>query len=176
MAILYIEKNNPEDFRYTINDLPKDVIRPKEIQKDPTENLLSVSNDANFNDVSGREDSYPKEDTGNLISRVLYSSRKTMCRPTGIKWGSSNLNVFTRNYLKYDYNKDKVQFANEVEMKLSLYNAPKDTIHDYKIGDDVLRLHSNLGYKAFNKWFYTFDAEFKTQLFTNYSENSTKNN
>jgi hypothetical protein len=82
--------------------------------------------------------------------------------------------VFTRNYLRYDYNKDKVQLTNEMELKASFYNAPKDTIHDYKIGDDVFRLHSNLGYKAFNKWFYTFDAEFKTQLFTNYKENSTQ--
>jgi len=174
MAILYIEKNNPEDFRYTINDLPKDVIRPKEIQKDPTENLLSVSNDANFNDVSGPGRFIPERRywKSNFESAIQFSQNHVSAN--WHKGGSSNLNVFTRNYLKYDYNKDKVQFANEVEMKLSFYNAPKDTIHDYKIGDDVLRLHSNLGYKAFNKWFYTFDAEFKTQLFTNYSENSTK--
>jgi hypothetical protein len=45
-------------------------------------------------------------------------------------------------------------------------------LRDYKIGDDLLRFHSNLGYQAFSKWYYTFDVEFKTQLFKNYQENT----
>jgi hypothetical protein len=100
MAILYIEKNNPEDFRYTINDLPKDVIRPKEIQKDPTENLLSVSNDANFNDVSGPGRFIPERRywKSNFESAIQFSQNHVSAN--WHKGGSSNLNVFTRNYLK----------------------------------------------------------------------------
>lgn len=81
------------------------------------------------------------------------------------------MNLFTKNNLKYDYKKDKVQVTNELEFKASVYTAPKDTLRNYKIGDDVFRIHSNVGYQAFNKWYYTFDAEFKTQFFTNYQEN-----
>jgi hypothetical protein len=41
------------------------------------------------------------------------------------------------------------------------------------VGDDVFRLHSNIGYQAFNKkWYYTYDITFQTQLFTNYQENT----
>jgi hypothetical protein len=65
-----------------------------------------------------------------------------------------------------------VQFTNELELKASIYNAPNDTLHDYKIGDDLLRLHSNVGFKAFPQWYYTVDAEFKTQLFSNFQENT----
>ena len=138
------------------------------------QSLLSVSNEANFNDVSGPGKFIPERRywKSNFESAIQFSQNHVSAN--WHKGGSSNLNVFTRNYLRYDYNKDKVQLTNEMELKASFYNAPKDTIHDYKIGDDVFRLHSNLGYKAFNKWFYTFDAEFKTQLFTNYKENSTQ--
>ena len=174
IATGYVEKHHPEYFRYSVSDLPKDIIKPKEIIKDPTESLLSVSNEANFNDVSGPGKFIPERRywKSNFESAIQFSQNHVSAN--WHKGGSSNLNVFTRNYLRYDYNKDKVQLTNEMELKASFYNAPKDTIHDYKIGDDVFRLHSNLGYRAFNKWFYTFDAEFKTQLFTNYKENSTQ--
>ena len=88
------------------------------------------------------------------------------------KGGSSNLNMYTRNYLRYDYNRGIVQFANEAELKATIYSAPNDTVNNYKIGDDLLRFHSTLGVKAFPKWFYSLDAEFKTQIFSNYKENS----
>jgi hypothetical protein len=65
-----------------------------------------------------------------------------------------------------------VQFTNELELKASIYNAPNDTLHNYKIGDDLFRIHSNFGYRAFNKWYYTVDGEIKTQLFNNYQENT----
>jgi hypothetical protein len=165
IATGYIEKHHPEYFRYSVSDLPKDIIKPKEIIKDPTESLLSVSNEANFNDVSGPGKFIPERRywKSNFESAIQFSQNHVSAN--WHKGGSSNLNVFTRNYLRYDYNKDKEQLTNEMELKASFYNAPKDTIHDYKIGDDVFRLHSNLGYKAFNKWFYTFAAEFKTQAF-----------
>ena len=36
----------------------------------------------------------------------------------------------------------------------------------------MLRLHTNLGFRAYSKWFYTFDFTIQTQLFTNYQENT----
>lgn len=174
MAILYVEKHNPNCFRYSINDLPKDIIRPNEIRTNLNNSRLSVSNDTNFNDVSGPGRFIPERRYWKSQFESAIQFSQNFVSANWYKGGSSNLNLFTKNNFKYDYNKDKVQFTNEVELKLNFYNAPKDTIHDYKIGDDVLRLHSNLGYKAFNKWFYTFDTEFKTQLFTNYAENSTQ--
>lgn len=82
------------------------------------------------------------------------------------------LNIFTKNIFQYNYEKDKVKLDNRLEVNASLYSAPKDSLNDYKIGDDLLRFYSNLGLKAFSKWHYTFNTEFKTQMFTNFQENS----
>ncbi|MGL4491900.1 MAG: DUF3078 domain-containing protein, partial [Tannerellaceae bacterium] len=76
------------------------------------------------------------------------------------------------NQFKYDYNKDKVQFTNEMEWKVSFFNAPKDTLRSFKIGEDAFRIYSNLGYKAFNKWYYTLNMDFNTVIFKNYAENT----
>ena len=80
----------------------------------------------------------------------------------------------TRQYFKYDYNKDKVQVTNELEFKLNMNTLPDktDSIHSYKINDQILRLHTLFGYKAFNKWYYTVDISFNTQVVTNYAQNS----
>ena len=71
----------------------------------------------------------------------------------------------------YD-DKQKVQFENMMEIKLGFITAPSDTVHSYKTNSDLFRLYSKLGVKAFEKWYYTLTAEFKTQFFPNYKTNS----
>jgi hypothetical protein len=173
MAFRYIEDNHPTYFHYSQRDLPNDIIRITSIRTPVYEEVpLKISSDIVQNEVEAPEKFIPDR----LYWRSAFESAiqfsQNYVSPNWHKGGSSNLNIFTKNHLKYDYNRDKIQFTNEIEIKASIYNAPNDTLHNYKIGDDIFRLHSNVGYKAFNKWFYTFDAEFKTQLFSNYQENT----
>jgi hypothetical protein len=173
MAFRYVEDNHPTYFHYSKRDLPNDIIRITSIRTPVYEEVpLKVSSDVVQNEVEAPQKFIPDR----LYWRSAFESAiqfsQNYVSPNWHKGGSSNLNIFTKNHLKYDYNRDKIQFTNEIEIKASIYNAPNDTLHDYKIGDDIFRLHSNVGYKAFNKWFYTFDAEFKTQLFSNYQENT----
>ncbi|MDR2809561.1 MAG: DUF3078 domain-containing protein [Tannerellaceae bacterium] len=173
MAFRYVEDNHPTYFQYSKRDLPNDIIRITSIRTPVYEEVpLKVNSEIVLNEMDAPNKFIPDR----LYWRSAFESAiqfsQNYVSPNWHKGGSSNLNIFTKNYLKYDYTKDKIQFTNEIEVKASIYNAPNDTIHNYKIGDDIFRLHSNVGYKAFNKWFYTFDAEFKTQLFSNYQENT----
>ena len=87
------------------------------------------------------------------------------------KGGASNLNLFMRTYFGLRYVTERVQWTNEIESKLNVYSAEKDSVHRYRIADDLLRLHSNYGLKAWNKMYYTIDAELRTQLLQSYLEN-----
>ncbi|MDR1556312.1 MAG: DUF3078 domain-containing protein [Tannerellaceae bacterium] len=168
----YVEDNHPDYFRYSKRDLPDDLIRITSIRTPVYEEVpLKISSEVVQNELEAPQKFIPDRLywVSAFESAVQFS--QNYVSPNWHKGGSSNLNIFTKNYLKYDYSRDKVQFTNEVEIKASIYNAPNDTINSYKIGDDLFRLHSNYGYKAFNMWYYTFDAEFKTQLFSNYQEN-----
>jgi hypothetical protein len=172
-AFRYVEDRHPTYFHYSKRDLPHDMIRITSIRTPVYEEVpLKVHSDVVRNEVDAPGKFIPDR----LYWRSAFESAvqfsQNYVSPNWHKGGSSNLNIFTKNHLRYDYAKDKIQFTNEVEIKASIYNAPNDTLHSYKIGDDVFRLHSNIGYKAFNKWFYTFDAELKTQLFSNYQENT----
>ena len=172
LAHQYIEQKYPASFRYSLRDFPDEIFKPAEIKKDIQDNLpILVENEVDFSDISAPVKFIPDRQywRSNFESAIQFS--QNYVSPNWHKGGSSNLNLFTTNSVKYNYQKDKIQFTNEAELKISVYTAPKDTLRDYKIGDDLLRFHSNIGYKAFNNWYYTFDAEFKTQLFNNYKEN-----
>ena len=63
-------------------------------------------------------------------------------------------------------------FQSNLQYKLGLYSTPQDEVHDYGISEDVLQYNLNAGLKAFKKWYYSFNLQFKTQIFKNYENNS----
>lgn len=86
------------------------------------------------------------------------------------KGGASNINLFSKQLLKLDYRRDKLNWANELEWRIVMLSTIENTIANYKISEDIARFRSNIGYKAFQNWFYSFDAEVKTQFFSIRSE------
>ena len=174
MAYNNIRLNHPQYFRYSELTMPKEAVKARAIKKVEYEpELIKIENEpTGFNEVDALAKFIPERRywTSHFESAVQFA--QNYISPNWHKGGVSALNLTNRQYFIYNYSKNKVQVTNELEWKTNLFTAPKDTLRDYKIGDDVLRLHSNFGYQAFNKWFYTFDATFQTQLFTNYLENT----
>jgi len=83
-----------------------------------------------------------------------------------------NKGINTKNLFQYDYARDRIQLKNLLQIDVSVYTASDDTLRNYKFGDNLLRFYSNFGYRAFSRWFYTLDGEFKAPLFTNYKKNT----
>jgi len=167
----------PKTFAYSAKDLPQDQISRTPIQVNLQDLYdkapITVKTSVNVEDVeAGVIRFIPDRLYWQSAFESAIQFSQNYVSANWHKGGSSNLNIFTKHAIKYDYKKDKIQWTNLMELKVSAYNAPKDTLHDYKIGDDLLRFHSNFGLQAYNKWYYTFDAEFKTQLFKNYQENT----
>lgn len=88
------------------------------------------------------------------------------------KGGASTLNVYMRTYFAMTYRKDRVEWLNELEDKLTIYSsmASGSTNSQYRISDDQIRLRSNFGLKAKGRFYYTLDAEARTQLFHTYKD------
>lgn len=175
-AYNYVRINYPEYFRYSERDLPTDVVKTHVIKKATYEpELIKIESDPNaFSDVDAPVKFIPERRywTSNFESTMQFS--QNYISPNWSAGGDPNFNMNTRQYFKYDYNKDKVQVTNELEFKLNMNTLPDktDSIHSYKINDQILRLHTLFGYKAFNKWYYTVDISFNTQVVTNYAQNS----
>lgn len=89
------------------------------------------------------------------------------------KGGESTVSLLSGMTWQFNYDdKQKIQFENKIEWKLGFITAPSDTVHQYKTSEDMLRLSTKLGYKAFHNWYYTLSGEFKTQFFSKYDTNS----
>ena len=71
----------------------------------------------------------------------------------------------------YD-DRQRVQFENSLEIKIGFITAPSDTVHEWKTNADLFRLNSKLGVRAIKNLYYTIDAQFKTQFFSNYKTNT----
>ena len=75
--------------------------------------------------------------------------------------------------LRANSRKEKVKFNNTVEWRLSVFNAPDDSLREYRIGNDLLRYYGDFGIDAFlNGWSYSMNMEAKSQLFNSYPTNS----
>ncbi len=81
-------------------------------------------------------------------------------------------NLFWNVKLNEVYHPDLL-VDNTVSYKLALNSTPQDTKHKYSVSEDIFQWNFKFGVKAFNKWFYSFTSQFKTQLMNTYGENSS---
>ena len=91
------------------------------------------------------------------------------------KGGTNNLNFNNYHIIRANYQKEKIRFNNALEWRLSLFNAPDDSVRSYRIGNDLIRYYGDFGLNAFLKgWSYSTNLEAKSQLFNNFMPNSNK--
>lgn len=96
--------------------------------------------------------------------------------PNWYQGGNNNLSLlanFLWNVKLNEVYHPNLLFENNIQYKLGLYSTPQDEVHKYSISEDLFQWNMKAGVKAFKKWFYSFTAQFKTQLLNTYPQNST---
>ena len=89
--------------------------------------------------------------------------------------GESTNSALMNLQLNANYNdQQKIQFDNAFEAKVGFNTVSSDTVRQYRINTDLLRLSSKLGIKAASNWYYTISGEFNTQFFHNYKSNTSQ--
>ena len=66
----------------------------------------------------------------------------------------------------------KILFQSDLQYKVAFSSNPKGYYHKYTIAEDNFQYNLNTGLKAAKDWYYSFNLQFKTQLFNNFEENS----
>lgn len=95
--------------------------------------------------------------------------------PNWYQGGNSNLNMIGSALYSVKLNpkfNPNIIFETSVGYKLGVNNAPDDSIHKYNISEDLFQVNSKFGYKAAQRWYYSINVLFKTQLLNNYKKNS----
>ncbi len=95
--------------------------------------------------------------------------------PNWYQGGNNNLNALAQLYYNVKLNQayhPNLLFDFTAQYKLGVNNAPDDSIHAYNISEDLLQVNTTFGVKAAKRWYYSFTAQFKTQLLNSYNSNS----
>lgn len=82
--------------------------------------------------------------------------------------------IFNFNWdvaLNTNFHPDKL-FTSSLSYRLALNSNPKESLHKYSISQDQFQYNLKMGIKAFQKWFYSFTLQFKTQIFNSYPADS----
>lgn len=130
----------------------------------------------------------PKAEESDVIPMDIYISKPNFWNFSGdyslqfmqnyvsgnwYKGGESNYSMIGNAIMQLNYNnKQKVKWENKLEAKWGAQTSKADTVHSMKVTTDMLRLTSNLGLQATNKWYYTLQVIASTQMTHAYKTNS----
>jgi Protein of unknown function (DUF3078). len=179
-AYYYILYNRSDLIKYTHRDFPEEVEKIKEIE--PTnlfQLLFAVEYDPQKTDAPtdkpGRFTPKRKYWFVNGSSKIQFS--QNYISDTWYKGGADNLNLLSIQNLTINYKKDKIQFNNTLNWKVQLFNYiveeaiegsdKKKKTNQYRIGEELFRIFTDLGLQAIGNWSYSTNVEVKTQFLLN---------
>jgi len=169
----YVYLNYPHLVKYNLSTLPAVAVEQKAIKANQLRDLFRPDWEPNFN-TDGHQKTIPKEVFWWKNGNHTLNLTQNYVSGNWYKGGENNLALLNIQNIKFGYNdKKKLQFETEIECKFSFYSSPQDTIRTFRVIDDASFLKTKLGYKALEKFYYTFSVDFKTQLFNNYKANDT---
>lgn len=113
-----------------------------------------------------------------LGGRAYSGFTQTFINQYWSKGGTSSASTLsTFNYFA-NFSKKKVKWENGVDAKLGfIYYMEEndDALRSWHKNSDNIEFNSRFGLSAVNKWYYSAEANFKTQLFLGYKNNREEN-
>ena len=170
----YIRTTGPELYTYHKSDLPSigELQTSRITHADKTKLLLNLDT-LNKNKTSQLKVDLPAISRWSKGAKFQVHASQNYISSNWYKGGESNMamTMYAMGYFNYD-NRKGLQWDNKAEWKLGLYGMSSDSLRWLRVNEDLLRLNSKLGYKAFKKFFYTAEWDFQTSLFNTYKSNT----
>lgn len=166
--------NNPDKVKYNLKTLPK---APKHFKSiiDPRKSKLTIINQGKDN-VADELDELEVERINWIRSfdgAIQFS--QAYVSPNWYQGGNNNLNMLINSEYNVKLNEafyPHLLFETNFKYKLVMNSTPEDEIRSYNISDDIFQINSKFGLKAAKHWYYSVQAQLKTQLFNSYKPNS----
>lgn len=167
--------NNPDMVKYNIRNLPEPPAHYNAFVDPVTTRIILQE------EITSEE----KEDISNLLNfkqiKWLHSFNSSAqfsqayVSPNWYQGGNRSLVAILNLVYNIKLNQKyypKLLFETNISYKLGINSAPDDTVRSYNISEDLFQINSTFGYKAFRRWYYSANLQFKTQMLQSYKANS----
>lgn len=165
-----VSLTEPELFDYHISQLPKSSeLNSKKLKHADADQLALNSERLKVNKNTSISIDLPDIPKWKAGARFQVQASQNYISPNWYKGGESNLaaNLYAMGYCNYN-NRKNIQWDNKIEWKLGANSTTSDTLRIVGVNDDLFRINSKLGVKAFKSFFYTAEFDFQTSLFNAY--------
>lgn len=154
-----IEYARPQELR---PDAPLTLTIPKALVSDKEEDQRAL-----LQAIKDRSSLWRKDLTTMLQLTQNYIT------PNWYAGGNSNFAVLAivKGNLKYDNHKN-FYWESQLEWRLGMNTVSGDSLRKVNTNDDLFRIYTKAGLKAFNKFSYTLSAEFETHFLNTWETNS----
>ena len=170
----YIRTTAPELYTYHKSDLPSiGELQTSHITHADKAKLLLNLDTLNKNKTSQLKVDLPAISLWSKGAKFQVHASQNYISQNWYKGGESNMamTMYAMGYFNYN-NRRGLQWDNKVEWKLGLYGVSSDSLRWLHVNEDLLRLNSKLGYKAFKNFYYTAEWDVQTSLFNTYKSNT----
>ena len=160
----YVRTTAPELYAYHKSQLPSvSELQVGRIQYDKRDKLLLNLDSLNRSKTSKLKVDLPEMSKWSKGAKFQVHASQNYISSNWYKGGESNMaaTLYAMGYFNYD-NRKGLQWDNKAEWKLGLYGMASDSLRWLRVNDDLLRLNSKLGYKAFKNFYYTAEWDFQT--------------
>lgn len=174
-ARTYVVNSHPEAYRYHYNQLPlhDDVFVLHTRGKN---NVTVVDSNLMFRPSSNKEKlQHVKDGTLKNWNRTLLiqlQGTQNYISPNWYNGGESSLALLGYINAQLKFDNKKIQWENLFEWKAGMNGVVSDSLHKLRVGEDLLKLNTKFGVKAFKNFYYTASAEASATLFNTYLSNS----
>ncbi|MBR5332705.1 MAG: DUF3078 domain-containing protein [Muribaculaceae bacterium] len=161
---------HPNKVQYNIETLP---IAPKRVFStiDPSASKITVQQ--NIPTLEAKIDANIKRRNWIHSFNSLLQFSQAYNSPNWYQGGTNDLNLLFNVEFNIKLNETfhpNLLFDNTIKYKLAMNSTP-DNPRDYNINDDIFQINTKFGVRAAKRWFYSVQAQFKTQLFNGYNNN-----
>ncbi len=165
----------PQFIPYNINLLPE---APKRYHAvvNPEAHTIEIHELASGADVAPTLEASPvKKSHWIRTFNASLQFSQAYVSPNWYQGGNNALNALAHIFYNVKLNQayhPNLLFESTIQYKLGVNNAPDDSINAYNISDDLFQANATFGVKAARRWYYSVNAQFKTQLLNSYKSNT----
>lgn len=165
-----ISITKPELYDYHVSQLPESTeLNSRKLKNADADKLALQSDKLKVKKNTTINIDLPDLPKWKAGARFQLQASQNYISPNWYKGGESNLagQLYAMGYCNYN-NRSNLQWDNKIEWKLGVNSTISDTLRMVGVNEDLFRINSKLGMKAFKSFFYTAEFDFQTSLFNAY--------